>query len=207
MANRHPIRHAFRRPRMFGRRRQAVRWVSEVWLSEQISLNRLDLNSFQLLKSDDWYPSATLLKNQTILKRVVVELCPEFYGIPQDTFRRPIGMSLLWMLWVVDADDVDLSSIKTAIRGSPIQSARVLQTGVWGAEVQMVPDENVVQNGRIIPFPNMSVDWRGSAKVGPDDLVVFSVSEHHWQQEGDSFVDAEFQGSLSGWSRCLIKRP
>jgi len=206
MANRRPIRSAFRKPFRFGRKRP-VRWISEVWLSEAISLNRNDLNSFQLLKSDDWQASSTLITNKTLIKRVVGNWIPEFYAEPQESFQRAWTVSLLWMLWVVDADDTDLASIKSGVRGSPLQSARVLQTGVYGAHLIFQPDSGGAYNGLVTPIPPISVDWRGSAKVGPDDLLVFSISEHHTVNLPDSQADNLFQGSLSGWSRVLIAKP
>jgi len=208
MANRRPIASAFRRPFRFRRGRRPVRWVSEFWGSEEISLNNIDLNSFQLLKSDDWYPVGTLLKNHTVAKRVVMELTPEFCPTLQSTFHRPIGITLMWMLWVVDADDTDLSSIKSGIRGTPLQSARVLQVGTHGFYIQQCPDESVSQNGRIIYVPPIRVDWRGLAKLGPDDLLVFSLSEQHsTAREADGYADSLFTCALSGWSRVLIAKP
>lgn len=203
MANRRPIRSAFRRPMRFGRKPK-VAWVSDVFASEVLSLNRLDVNSLQLLQADDWQAQTTLINRHCTIRRVVANLQPEFLAVPQDTFRVSGSFSLLWMLWVVDKDDVDTASIKTAVKGSAIQTARVLQTGVWSAWVEPLPDENATRGGNLNYVPPISIDWRGKAKFLQDDQLLFTYSETHLAAQGDSFFDALLQFGLSGWTRTLV---
>jgi len=203
VANRRPIRSAFRRPFRFGKR-QRVSWVSDIFVSEALSLNRADINSLQLVSVEDWEATNALISKHVMLKRVVANFGPEFFEVPQSDFNENTGFSLLWMLWVVDVDDLDTASIKTAVKGSAIQSARVLQTGVWSAFIQQ-HSEGAERGGAITYMPPISIDWRGSAKLGQDDQVLFTFSETHRAGDSDSHIDSLVNLTLSGFSRCLLK--
>lgn len=203
MANTRGIRSGFRKFPSF-RRRPKVAWVSDVFASEVLSLNRADINSLQLLQADDWQAQTTLINRHCMIRRVVANLQPEFLAVPQDTFRVSGSFSLLWMLWVVDKDDLDTASIKTAVKGSAIQTARVLQTGVWNAWVEPLPDSGASRGGNLNYVPPISIDWRGKAKFLQDDELLFTFSETHLTAQGDSFFDALLQFGISGWTRTLV---
>jgi len=204
VANRRPIRSAFRRPFRFGRR-QRVSWVSDIFVSEPLSLNRLDVNSLQLISVADWEATNALISKHVMLKRVVANFGCEFRCEAQESFQPSMGFSMLWMLWVVDVDDLDTASIKTAVKGSAIQSARVLQTGVATFFMVPEPDSGASRGGAVWRVPEISIDWRGSAKLGQDDQVLWTFSETHNVGQGDSFIDNALTLSLSGFSRCLVK--
>jgi len=203
VANRGRIRHAFRRPFSFSRKPK-VAWVSDVFASESLSLNRIDINSLQLLQADDWQAQTTLINRHCTIRRVVANLQPEFEMRAQDTFHHSISFSLLWMLWLVDKDDTDSASIKTAIKGSTIQTARVLQTGVWSAFIEQEPDENASRGGKIWYIPPISIDWKGRATFHQDDQLLFSYSETHLVGEADGFIDNLTDFGMSGFTRTLI---
>jgi len=174
-------------------------------VSEALSLNRLDVNSLQLISVSDWEATNALVSKHVMLKRVVANFGTEYVCISQDTFKPSFGFSLLWMLWVVDVDDLDTASIKTAVKGSAIQSARVLQTGVHTSFQVPEPDSGASRGGAVWYVPPISIDWRGSAKLGQDDQVLFTFSETHYAGAADADVDNLVNLNVSGFSRCLIK--
>jgi len=204
VANRRRISSAFRRPFRFGRKARTS-WVSDIFASEALSLNRIDVNSLQLISVADWEATNALISKHIMLKRVVANLGCEFRCVAQESFEESFGFSLLWMLWVVDVDDLDTASIKTAVKGSAIQSARVLQTGVATFFQVPEPDSGAARGGAVWRVPEISIDWRGSAKLGQDDQVLWTMSETHTSARADDTIDSLVSLSVSGFTRCLVK--
>jgi len=203
VANTRGIRSAFRKPFGF-RRKPRVAWVSDVFVSEPLSLNRADINSLQLLQADDWQAQTTLINRHCMIRRVVANLQPEFFATPQDTFQRSGSFTLIWMLWVVDKDDLDTASIKTAVKGSAIQTARVLQTGVWSAFVEPLPDSGAARGGNLNYVEPIRIDWRGKAKFQQDDELLFTFCETHLPGQSDGYFDDLLQLGITGFTRTLV---
>jgi len=81
----------------------------------------------------------------------------------------------------------------------------VLQTGVWGGFIQPLPDSGASRGGLVYGVPPISIDWRGRAKLGQDDEVLFSFSETHTAAESDDRIDTLVaQFTMSGFTRSLI---
>jgi len=204
MANTRGIRHAFRRPFRFGRRRPKVYWVTDSWNSENISLNRIDVNTLNLMENQDWESEDTLVRKRGTLRRVIAELHPEIAFQTSESRVEPFGFSLKWMLHVTDSDDTDLGSIKTAVRGSLIQSTRTLQCGVYGMQFEQDTTDTLNNQPTAYFKPNISIDWRGKVRMGPDDKVFLSFAESHTVAFSDVTVDNLLSCWLSGWTRCLV---
>lgn len=205
MANRRPIRSAFRKPFMFRRGKRPVHWVSDYWNNAQ-SLNRIDFNSHRFCEYDDWEGGGTLIKDQAILKRVVFDGHFRTRTNTVDGNIGPWAFSIAWMLLVVDGDDADLPAIVTAVRGGLLQSARVLQCGSEGFLYrQAVSGSAGFHDGTVTPMPKFRLNWKGAAKMGPDDIVYF-ITHADWVGLGDGQVDDDVTCFLNGYSRCLLTK-
>lgn len=202
MANRSRIRSGFRRPFMF-RRKSRPKWLSDYW-SNGISLNRLDYTQMVLLDYDDWEGTGTLIDRTGVLKRVMFNGTLRMHPQSVDGNIGPWSISLAWMCLIVDKDDADLPAITTAVRGSLLQSERVLQCGAVGWEYrQAVSGAAGFHDGTLLPLPNFSFNWRGGARLRPDQEVRL-IWKPDWVGLNDSNPDDDLACFLAGYSRCLI---
>jgi len=199
---------------MFGRRsgrsrlgRRSVHWVSDYWNNAQ-SLNRIDYNSHLLVEYADFQAAGTLIKQMATCRRVVFN-----GGFRMRTVNQaedPIScwaFSMVWMLLIADVNDQDLPAINTATEGSLLHSARVLQCGSEPFEYNQARSAGTIPGNSqyVIGLPKFVIDWRGAAKMGPDDNV-YLITHCDFIGLTDEQVDNDVTCHLNGYSRVLLSR-
>jgi len=197
----------FRRRTFTRRGRRPVHWVSDYWNIAN-SLNRLDFNIHVLCEYADFQAAGTLVKQMATVRRVVFDGGFRLRVVNQS--EDPIScwaFGMVWMLLVADTNDGDLGVINTAVEGSLLHSARVLQCGVEPFEYNQARDAGTIpaNSQYVIGLPKFQLDWRGAAKLGPDD-VVYLITHCEYIGRDDDAVDNDVICHLNGYSRCLITR-
>jgi len=174
-----------------------------------MSLNNVDSNQFALCTINDVDGGASIVKTQYMLRRVVVELAlmlraksvtEDIHGLY--TFGLP------WLLGVADAEDQDAEEIRQGGLQSWLQSGRILQSGIQSIGYNQA-DSGVAgglsHNGEIVILPNISIDWKGRAKMGPDDILWLVVRTEADQFPGNGdYVDNDMSFHVAGFTRTLI---
>jgi len=208
VANRRPIRSAFRKPMRFSRRAKPGDWATESWAAP-FSLNRNDTSSYSLLQYSDYEGASTLLRRHATIKRVVCDLGIQlrFREDSEATTASFKAFTLYWGCCIVDEDDTDLAvGILPSTQHTLLQSSRFIQVGqeTVGMSPWLSGTTSSVHN-----FPinaaNIRFDWRGRARLNPDDKLVLIVNIDFWATDADEQFDNWTAGQLAGFTRVLTK--
>lgn len=195
---------------MFRRRSKPGDWVTESWAAP-LSLNRLDTNSYSLLQYSDVAveASSVLIRKHLSVRRVIVDLGlqAELNADTDFTNNQAIGFTLYWGVFVVDADDTDIANgILDVTQHTLMQSSRCIQCG----QETMLASRWVnnfagSQHNAVTISPSIKFDWRGRARLNPDDRLVLVVNTDFRASAPDSTIDDMMLLQLSGFTRVLTK--
>jgi len=186
-----------------GRRRQKVGWVTDVF-DASIDVESAPpkvMTQMALLEYDDVHSDVTLLAHPLIVKRVIVSCtlsCQQLYAGVGPTNQTPV---FGWGLFIMDVDDTTDADFADTSFGTLLHSQRVLQVGTQGIAYTALNSANVNQ---IImeESPRIDIDWKGAAKLKPDERLWFGV-QMLWPS-GDLSDSLIVRARLL--SRCLILR-
>lgn len=161
------------RPGTWARRRKRtpVHWVRDVFEANTIDqTGGQTVEALSLLEYDDYEPGTTTVQHDITVRRAIVDVALSV--VPLVTGTTPIALSIMirHALTVLDAEETD-GDLTTAAQGSLLQSSRVLHTGVTSCTV-IAPSTSagtIRTNGT--PGPKIEIDWRGGAKLRPDDAL------------------------------------
>jgi len=185
--------------------KRPVSWISQYWASS-ISLNLIDSNSMALCVINDVDASTSIRKVQYNLRRVIVELALVIRPKTVDEdLTGAYAFQIPWLLGIADAEDQDMENVTVAGLGTWLQSARILRCGMQAFSYrQSVSGSEGFHDGSLVVLPNISIDWKGRAKMGPDDILWLVLNTENDGSVANDKVDNDLAAFVNGYSRTLI---